>query len=329
MKYYLDDLVSEFKRKFNNSIVTGAAGFIGSHIVEELLKMNINVIAIDDYSAGKTDNLEIFLPNKNLTIVNSDVSDLIELDRYFENVDVVFHNAASKKNICLNDPARDLEVNAKGTLNIMILSKKYGIKKVVHASTGSVYGEPTVFPVSEEHPINPTSYYGVSKLAGERYVDVFNKLHEVDTTILRYFHVYGSRQETDPYLGGVVAIFINNLINKSSLVVHGDGNQIRSFTYVKDIVNANLIVAVLPEAKNQIYNCASGVKISVNQLSKRLLELFEKPENYEVSYVNELIGDIRYFDIDNSKIRSLGLEFTSFEDGLISTISSYKNLEAK
>lgn len=324
-----DDLVRKFKEKFRTALVTGAAGFIGSHIVEELLNMDIIVLAVDDYSAGKMSNLEIFMPNKNLKIIDSDVSNLADLEKYFENVDVVFHNAASKKNICLKDPARDLEVNAKGALNIMLLSKKYGVKKVVHASTGSVYGEPTVFPVTEEHPINPTSYYGVSKLAGERYVDVFNKLHDVDTTILRYFHVYGSRQETDPYLGGVVAIFINNILNKYSLVVHGDGNQIRSFTYVKDIVNANLIVAILPEAKNQIYNCASGVKISINQLSKRLLELFETSENFKVNHESELIGDIRYFDIDNSKIRSLGLEFTSFEEGLISTISSYKNLEAK
>lgn len=320
-----DNISISFKDKYKRAIVTGAAGFIGSHIVERLLKMEIIVIAIDNFSAGKIENLELFLPNDNLLILDIDVSNFEEMEHHFSGVDIVFHNAASKKNICLIDPARDLEINSKGTLNIMLLAKKYGVKKVVHASTGSVYGEPTVFPVNEEHPINPTSYYGVSKLAGERYVDVFNKLHQVNTTILRYFHVYGPRQETDSSLGGVVAIFINNLIKGLPLTIHGDGNQIRSFTFVEDIVNANLLAAISPNSYNQVYNVASGIKVTIKELSRMLLKHFQYSETHDIQFDEELLGDIKYFDIDNTKIRELGMEFTPFDIGLIKTINYFKS----
>lgn len=317
---------NEFIRQYKTALVTGAAGFIGSHIVEELLDYGIKVIAIDDFSAGHIRNLEIFLPNENLIISNCDVSDFDLLRENFNNVDIVFHNAASKKNICLIDPARDLMVNAKGTLNIMQLAKEFNVKKVVHASTGSVYGEPISMPIDENSPLNPVSYYGVSKLAGDRYVDVFGRLHNIDTTTLRYFHVYGPRQETDGNLGGVVAIFANNLINNERIVIHGDGDQIRSFTYVKDIVTANILSAISPNSRNQVYNCASGIQVSINLLAQMMTERLNTSDNSLVTFGDELIGDIRYFDIDNSKILSLGIKFTDFNIGLDSTIKYYQKL---
>lgn len=317
---------NEFIRQYKTALVTGAAGFIGSHIVEELLDYGIKVIAIDDFSAGHIRNLEIFLPNENLIISNCDVSDFDLLRENFYNVDIVFHNAASKKNICLIDPARDLMVNAKGTLNIMQLAKEFNVKKVVHASTGSVYGEPISMPIDENSPLNPVSYYGVSKLAGDRYVDVFGRLHNIDTTTLRYFHVYGPRQETDGSLGGVVAIFANNLINNERIVIHGDGDQIRSFTYVKDIVAANILSAISTNSRNQVYNCASGIQVSINLLAQMMMERLNTSDNSMVTFGDELIGDIRYFDIDNSKILSLGIKFTDFNIGLDSTIKYFQKL---
>lgn len=310
---------------FKKAVVTGGAGFIGSHIVDALLDLGLEVIVIDDLSSGKLDNLLQHKNKKTLTIVNADISSMEQIELFFLDVDIIFHNAASKKNICLTNPARDLEVNAKSALNIMLLAKKYGIKKVVHASTGSVYGEPISFPVTEEHKLNPTSYYGVSKLAGERYVDVFNKLYGINTTILRYFHVYGSRQETDPALGGVVAIFINNIINGENINVHGDGNQIRSFTYVEDVVAANLLVAISDDSKGQVYNIASGLKITINDLVKILMARFKEKniDNIIINYSSSLIGDIRYFDIDNSKIIKLGLTITDFDRGLNNTIQNF------
>jgi nucleoside-diphosphate-sugar epimerase len=319
------DYKSEFVQKYRRAIVTGGAGFIGSHIVDALLELGLEVIVLDDLSSGKLDNLSCHFSNPKLSIVSIDISSFEEVDNYFENVDIVFHNAASKKNICLNNPARDLEVNAKSALNVMLLAKKYSIKKVVHASTGSVYGEPSTFPVTENHGLNPTSYYGVSKLAGERYVDVFHKLYGIDTTILRYFHVYGLRQETDADLGGVVAIFISNLINGNPIIIHGDGDQVRSFTYVKDVVAANLLVASLDNSNGEVYNVASAIKITINELADKIIKIMNLPLSDSLKrYANSLIGDIRYFDIDNNKIKNIGLDFTDFDIGLNNTIDKMK-----
>jgi UDP-glucose 4-epimerase len=316
----------KFNELYNTAIVTGAAGFIGSHIVEELISYGIKTIAIDDFSAGHKRNLDFLQSDGNLMIVDCDVSNYEAMSDYFKDVDIVFHNAASKKNICLIDPARDLDVNARGTLNVMLLAKKYGIKKIVHASTGSVYGEPIRLPLDETHPLEPTSYYGVSKLAGERYVDVFHKLYNINTTILRYFHVFGPRQESHPDLGGVVAIFIRNIRNNKDIQIHGDGNQLRSFTFVKDIVTANILAAIEDSSNGQVYNVASGIKVTINDLVEVLKsEKHLRDYDFNIKYTQSLVGDIKYFDIDNKKIRSLGVIFTNFNDALRVTINSKSN----
>jgi len=207
--------------KFKKAIVTGGAGFIGSNIVEKLLKEGLEVISIDNYLSGKHENLAEFADNPKFQEVDCDISNYEDLKKHFEGVDIVFHNAASKKTICLNDPRRDLEINAKGTFNLLELSRDFGVKKFVHASTGSVYGEGIILPQKEDHPIVPTSYYGVSKLAGEKYVKAFNLLYGLDTTVLRYFHVYGPKQDFSDS-GGVVSIFTNRILEKTPLTIFGD-----------------------------------------------------------------------------------------------------------
>jgi len=196
----------KIRELYKTAIVTGGGGFIGSHLVNRLLKEGLHVISVDDYSSGKPHNLRA-AKTKYLSRFHEaycDVSDYGKLKEVFKvfDVDIVFHNAASKKNICLKDPRRDLEVNGSGTYNVLELSKQTGVKKVVHASTGSIYGEAQYFPQDENHPVVPTSYYGVSKLAGEKYCKLYNSLYDLDTTVLRYFHVFGPNQEHDPDLGG-------------------------------------------------------------------------------------------------------------------------------
>lgn len=282
--------------------MTGGGGFIGSHICEALLEEGAHVIALDDLSAGRLSNVRIFEKDPNYSFILGSVCDSDDkMHRIFDGLDTVFHNAASKKNICLHDPKRDLDVNATGTLNLLLLAKEYGTRKFVHASTGSVYGEPTVFPTDETHPLRPVSYYGVSKLAGERYVDTFHQLHDMDTTILRYFHVYGPRQESNDF-GGVVSIFMRCIAEGRNPIVFGHGEQIRSFTYVKDLVDANLRAAVMPVATGQVYNAASGIQVTINDLASKMLE-FSGRSNLSVEHGPELIGDIMKFDIDNTKIR--------------------------
>jgi nucleoside-diphosphate-sugar epimerase len=309
---------------YKKAMVTGGAGFIGSHLVEELLKLGVEVISIDDYSAGKKENLSEFLKNPLLRVVKCDVTDYRHLKRYFKGVDIVFHEAASKKTICLKNPRRDLEVNAKGTFNILELSRDFGVKKIVHASTGSVYGEALYFPQDENHPLNPTSYYGVSKLAGEKYALAFHHLYNMNITVLRYFHVYGPRQEYSD-VGGVVSIFGRRVLNNQTPLIFGDGTQQRSFTYVKDVVQANLLVAQKAETKGQCYNCASGIKVTIKELADKVLAILGK-SHLGIKYDNWTPGDIKIFDIDNSKLKNLGFEFkTNFDDGLNITLDWLRN----
>jgi nucleoside-diphosphate-sugar epimerase len=227
----------------------------------------------------------------------------------FAGVDTVFHNAASKKNICLDNPQRDLDVNAGGALNLLRHAMDAGVRKFVHASTGSVYGEPKIFPTTEDHPLAPVSYYGVSKLAGERYVDVFRHLYGLDTTILRYFHVYGPRQESNEF-GGVVSIFLRRITEGKNPIVFGHGEQVRSFTYVKDLVAANIAAATDEAASGQAYNVASGIRVTINELASGMLEILDPEGKLAVEHGEPLVGDIMEFDVANAKIRAeLGLSF--------------------
>ena len=306
--------------KFNRAMVTGGAGFIGSHIVEGLLKDGLEVISIDDYSGGKSENLAQFNENNNFTEVNCDITDLESLRPFFKGVDIVFHQAVSKMTICMENPRRDLQINAEGTFNLLELARENEVKKFVHASSGSVYGNSRYFPTDENHPLNPTSYYGVSKLAGEKYVRLFSELHGMNNTILRYYHVHGPRQANHD-LGGVAAIFCRRALQNKPLIIYGDGTQIRSFTYVKDIVNINKLVALNHQTKGESYNCASGERVSVQELANAVLKNLGKTD-LQIEYRDWKIGDIRDFRVSNEKLKDLGMEWkTNFENDRKETIT--------
>ncbi|MDR2908511.1 MAG: SDR family NAD(P)-dependent oxidoreductase [Oscillospiraceae bacterium] len=310
------------KEKYNRALVTGGAGFIGSHIVEQLLEEGLDVISADNYAGGKKENLaplhERF--GGRLEELEVDVTDYGALRACYEGVDIVFHEAASKKTVCLKDPRRDMLVNGTGTFNVLELARDFGVKKIVHASSGSVYGEPRYFPQDEEHPLNPTSYYGVSKLAGEKYARAFCDLYGMDCTILRYFHVYGPRQENSD-VGGVVSIFGRRVFNGQPPVIFGDGTQQRSFTYVKDLARINLLAAMAGGTRGEAYNCASGINFTIGELAEKVKEHFGRG-NLANQYADWTVGDIRAFDVSNEKLRKLGFEFRwSFDEGLSSTLN--------
>ncbi|MBI4381072.1 MAG: NAD-dependent epimerase/dehydratase family protein [candidate division NC10 bacterium] len=291
-------------------LVTGSAGFIGSHLCEALVDLGCDVVGLDDLSAGRRRNLVPFATSPNFRLVEADICDVQSVRRAFERgLDIIFHNAASKKTVCLRDPPRDLAVNAGGTLRLLQLASELGVGKFVHASTGSVYGEPRVFPTDEQHPLDPVSCYGVSKLAAERYVQVFHQLYGLNTTILRYFHVYGPRQESNEF-GGVVSIFLRNIVTGTNLKIFGDGSQVRSFTWVKDIVRANLLAAVCPRSNGEAYNCASGIQVTIRELAEGLVSLAGPEKSVSVDYEPWVPGDIKRFIVSNRKIREhFGIEF--------------------
>jgi len=288
-------------------MVTGGAGFIGSHITDRLLKDGHEVLVVDDLSAGKKENIP-----DGAEFINCSVLDEKVLDLYMDGIDVIFHNAASKKNICLKDPKQDLDVNGKGTLTMLQLAMKHKVKKFVHASTGSIYGERHE-TLEENIAPAPVSYYGVSKMAGEMYVSLFNKMG-LDTTILRYFHVFGKRQDCSDDKGGVVAIFIDKIRNGEKITIYGDGKQERSFTHVSDVVEANMLAWNNPG----IYNVASGIRIDIWYLIAILSGLLDMAVNHEMA--DRMVGDIDKFRISNSRIKGLGLEFMDIVDGLKQTI---------
>lgn len=308
-------------------VVTGGAGFIGCHLCEALLREGAHVISIDDLSAGKAHNYSFFSSNPRFVAHQIDVTDRNALEPIFASgIDIVFHNAASKKTVCLRNPHRDLEVNAGGALTLLQLSKEHGVQKFIHASTGSVYGEPVTFPTGEDHPLHPVSFYGVSKLAGERYVGVFEREFGLDTTILRYFHVYGPRQESNEF-GGVVSIFLRKILEGQNLTIFGDGSQLRSFTWVLDIVEANIRAATMPISRGKVYNCASGLQISIKDLAEGLIGLAGPSSKSSVTHGDWLVGDIKYFDVDNSKIvNELGMSFC--RDFWPKMTETYKDYEA-
>ncbi|MFD0958307.1 NAD-dependent epimerase/dehydratase family protein [Paenibacillus chungangensis] len=304
---------------FKTALVTGGAGFIGSHLVEQLLKLNVTVTCLDNFSGGKTDNLEGVFKHPLLTVVKADITNYDEIVHWFKGVDIVFHQAVSKNSVCMINPRLDLKTNAEGTFNVLEASRVHQVKKVIHASTGSVYGEPKYVPEDEHHPTDPVSYYGASKLTAEKYCQVFRHLHGMDISILRYFHVYGPRQEDNDY-GGVVSIFIRRVLNNQPPVIYGDGSQIRSFTYVRDVVKANLLVAKNSTTKGEIYNCASGLKISIKQLAELILKNMDR-RDLHIAYSSWKPGDIKSFDISNAKIKNIGMRFQwEFEQGVMETI---------
>jgi nucleoside-diphosphate-sugar epimerase len=279
------------------TLVTGVAGFIGSHIAERLLKDGHEVIGIDDFSAGYYHNVPsgVKLFCRDILTVDSEI---------MIGVDIIFHNAASKKNICLKNPKRDMEVNGIGTLHLLQECITNGVSRFIHASTGSVYGEVKGL-ITEDTPRNPCSYYGVSKNAGENYVMYFSRF--IKTTILRYFHVFGERQEKNQETGGVVAIFTDKIRNNDPIIIHGNGKQKRVFTFIEDIVEANIQSMVNPLSAGKIYNCASSVQTDINTLAEILMLKYNN--KVPINYYEPLEGDIFNFNVVSERIKEIGVTF--------------------
>jgi len=271
------------------SLVTGGAGFIGSHICEELLRMGHEVVCIDNLSSGMMENIKMFVGNPDYRFYCMDIRD--DLGEAMKDIDVVFHNACSKCTVCVDNPMRDSTVNSYGSFNVFDSARKAGVKKVVHASTGSTMDG------------SPQSYYGVSKLAAENYARVIRANYNYPIQILRYYHVYGTRQDSSDK-GGVIPIFIRRIQEGKPLIVHG-GSQIRHFTSVKDIVKANMIAA----GSDELIDCdvVSDVSYTIHDLAIELSSIMDV--SYKAEIVDGRVGEIYRFNIDNKPIKKLGMVF--------------------
>lgn len=279
-------------------VVTGGAGFIGSHIVEELLKNKFHVSIIDNFSTGKMENVE----HLQADLYTCDITDPSVISLIVSLCpDYIIHQAAQVSVAeSVQNPLLDEKINVKGSLHIIEAASKAKVKKLVFASSAAVYGNPVELPVTTDHPTRPESPYGLTKLTVEHYLKLASKLHEIPYSILRYSNVYGPRQDAKGE-GGVVSIFSDRLTNHIAPVIFGDGEQTRDFIYVKDVAAAN-VKAMLAE-DNLCVNVSSGTRITINELFETMKDIAWS--NLSPVYQPERQGDIRDSVLSNEETREL------------------------
>jgi UDP-glucose 4-epimerase len=296
-------------------LVTGGAGFIGSNIVEELLNRGESVRVLDNFSTGKRENLKEF--EKDIELLEGDIRSYSIVNQAVTGIDIVLHQAAlSSVPGSINDPITSNEVNVGGTLNMLDASKDAGVKKFIFASSSAVYGDDPELPKHEGMTPNPLSPYAVSKLAGENYCRVFSKIYGLETVCLRYFNVFGPKQDPDSEYSAVIPKFIKLITNNQQPIIYGDGKQSRDFIYVENVVEANLLAASTKGKAGIVMNCACNIQIELNYLIEQINKLLGK--NISPVYAEHRNGDIKHSFADISLIQK-NLNWTpkySFIEGL-------------
>jgi len=322
------NLILDFKDK--KILVTGAAGFIGSNLVDTLLQFKGTVIGIDNLFNGKLNNLAQASKDPSFTFYKVDIRDFNFLLKICKEIDIVYHMAAfTSVPDSVSMPRSCNDINITGTFNILECGRIYNIKAIIFASSGAVYGDTITLPMKEDMPTNPISPYGVTKLTGEKYLYQYSKNYGMNTIALRYQNVYGPRQDMSPY-SGVISKWLGNLQNHKNLLIYGDGEQIRDFVYIKDVINANLKAAESQKVEGEVFNIGSDTKITINELAQSIKELWGL-KNIEIEYTKPRIGDIKKGYADITKARSL-LNYEPKYDihsGLMDYINWIKSVKIK
>jgi UDP-glucose 4-epimerase len=277
------------------ALVTGGGGFIGSNLVRSLIEEAASVVVLDNFSSGFRSNLLA-----EAVVIEGDVRSEDDVERSMRGADVVFHLAASVGNArSIEDPIRDSEINVIGTLRILQVARRLGVRKVVSSSSAAIFGELRQLPIREDHPAEPDSPYGASKLAAEKMCLAFAKLYGMDVTCLRYFNVYGENQRFDAY-GNVIPIFVHRMLGGLPLHIYGDGLQTRDFVHVSDVVQANMLAARTPGISGA-YNIGSGRSVTINHLADLIVALSQVP--VLVEHAEPRSGDVRDSRADISSAR--------------------------
>ena len=309
-------------------LVTGGAGFIGSNIVDELLRRGQRVRVLDDFSTGREENVADFATR--VELVRGDVRDEDVVDAAVRGVDYVLHEAAlASVPRSIADPTANNQVNAQGTLNILVAARKHGVKRVVYASSSSVYGDSEELPKVESMTPNPKSPYAVAKLSAEYYCRVFGDLHGLPTVSLRYFNVFGPRQDPGSQYSAVIPLFIKALLEGKSPTIHGDGEQSRDFTFISNVVNANLLACEAKVTGARVYNIACGGRYTLNELFAALNARIGS--TVKPVYVAPRAGDVKHSMAAIERIqKELGYRVeVDFEEGIDRTVQWYQTVGLK
>jgi len=306
-------------------LVTGGAGFIGSNLTEALLKQGHWVWVLDNFSTGKRENLVFDKEYPSLEIIDGDIRDLAICRKVMKDIEVVFHQAALPSvQRSVEDPLISNSVNVEGTLNILLSSRDTGVKRLIYASSSSIYGDTPTLPKQEEMPPNPLSPYALQKYIGEHYCRLFFQLYGLETVSLRYFNVFGPKQDPNSIYSTVIPRFIDALLEGHPPIIFGDGEQSRDFTYIDNVIQANLLAMHVDRLNGEPINIACGKRTSLNQLLAILYDIF----GTKVSpiYQEPRKGDVRHSLADIRKGKQI-LNYepnVGIEAGLKKTVEYFK-----
>jgi nucleoside-diphosphate-sugar epimerase len=306
-------------------VVTGGAGFIGSHLAEELVRRGHRVRVADSLITGKRSNIA-HIPG--VEFLEGDMADLDFASKAVEGSDYVLHQAAIPSvPRSVKDPLTSNRANVDGTLNTLLASRDAGVKRVVFAASSAAYGDTPTLPKHEEMPTNPLSPYALQKVIGEQYLQMFTKLYGLETVSIRYFNVFGPRQDPSSPYSGVISVFATALLENRSPTIFGNGEQTRDFTYVANVVDGVLRACEAPGASGEIINVATGGRVSLNQLFEEMRKLIGA--DVKPTYAEVRPGDVRDSQADISKARRiLGYQPTvAFDEGIRKTVDWYRTAD--
>ncbi|MFI3277521.1 MAG: SDR family oxidoreductase [Rikenellaceae bacterium] len=315
-------------------LVTGGAGFIGSNLCEELLERGDKVICLDNFSTGHRHNVEPFLENPNFTLVEGDIRNLEDCKKAADGVDYILHEAAlGSVPRSIKDPITTNEVNVGGFLNMLVAAKEAGVKRFIYAASSSTYGDSKSLPKVEDVIGKPLSPYAITKYVNELYADVFARTYGMECIGLRYFNVFGRRQDPNGAYAAVIPLFVKQFISHQAPNINGDGEYSRDFTYIKNVVQMNMLSleAQNPEAVNEVYNTAYGERTTLNELVAYLKEYLGEYDsailNIEATHGENRVGDIPHSLASVDKARKL-LGYApkySMREGLREAVEWYWN----
>ncbi|MDY0215885.1 MAG: SDR family oxidoreductase [Bacteroidales bacterium] len=318
-------------------LVTGGAGFIGSNLVDDFLLHDNFVVCLDDFSTGKRENIAHLNDHPNFLLVEGDIRNLDDCKKACAGVDIVLHHAAlGSVPRSMEDPITTNEVNISGFLNMLVAARDASVKRFVYACSSSTYGDSTALPKVEDKIGKPLSPYAITKYVNELYADVFANLYAMQLIGLRYFNIFGRRQDPFSTYSAVIPKFVSALINYKPITINGDGSFSRDFTYIENVVLANHLAATTqnPEAINQVYNVACGERTTLNQMVEALIEFMSeydpKIKNAEVIYGLNRKGDVPHSlaSIDKIQTKMNYQPLYSFKEGLKASCKWYwENLQ--